>query len=232
MEFGLIALLLGAAYIVHGILHRPRPALEVALEHLERGASVRAECVAEQALRTAKREPRSLAAGKAGVDFAQILIGVGDGRRARSVLAEAVEVLRAHGADLSRAEALQASLTDEAPAEVDGEWRFASGSEVLPPTAPAVLAAAAPVAAKVADRCPSTGGCGCGPAGVVEPEASSAFAELLSGGRAAGLIGAAEIRREGDNFTPRITVTGDLSAEEERVVERAVRGAMGVLFGA
>jgi hypothetical protein len=216
MEFGLIAFFLGAAYLLHAALHKPRPALEVALEHLDRGASVRAECVAEQALRLAQRKPRSLGAGEAGVDLAQVLIRVGDGRRARTVLHEAVEVLRAHDADLTRAEALQAKIVvdDGDPLAEDGEWRYAPGPDVVPPAALAPPAATLPMNSKVADRCP-TGGCGCGPPGVVDPEASRAFAELLSGGRAARLIGAAEIRCEGDNFTPRVTVNGDLSAEEE-----------------
>ncbi len=85
-------------------------------------------------------------------------------------------------------------------------------------------------APKIADRCAS-GGCGCGPAGVVDADASRAFAELLDGGRASGLVSAAEVRRDGDKLVPRVTVVGDLTSEQERTLERAVQGAMGVLFG-
>ncbi len=223
MEFGLIAIALGVGYVLHSIFRPRRAPLDIALEHLENGAPVRAECVAEQAFRTANRRPKSLAAGEAGVDLALILIAVGDIRRARTVLQESAEVLRAHGVDLGRAEALQAKLGDtvEEPISEDGEWQMVPSDEP-------VVAATGP---QIADRC-ATGGCGCGPPGVVEPEASRAFADLLAGGRAAGLIGAAEIRRDGDQLTPRVTFTGDLTREEEQVVERAVKGAMGALFGA
>ncbi len=222
MEFGLIAIALGVGYVLHSIFRPRRAPLDLALEHLENGSPVRAECVAEQAFRAANRRPKSLAAGEAGVDFALILIAVGDISRARKILDEAVSVLGTHGVDLGRAQDLQATLTHspEAPASEDGEW------QMVPSDAPV----AASTDSQIADRC-STGGCGSFTPGVVEPEASRAFAELLAGGRAAGLIGAAEIRREGDRLTPRVTFTGDLTGEEEKVVERAVKGAMGVLFG-
>ncbi len=224
MEFGLIALLLGVGYVVHSIFRPHRSPLDTALEHLENGSPVRAECIVEQAYRKATRRPKSLAAGEAGVDLALVLIAVGDVRRARTVLDQAVTILGTHGVDLGRADALRTKLADtpEAPVSEDGEW------QTVPATEPVVTPAGPP---QIADRCAS-GGCGCGPAGVVEPEASRAFADLLAGGRAAGLIGAAEIRREGERLTPRVTFTGDLSNEEEKIVERAVKGAMGVLFGA
>ncbi len=224
MEFGLVAIALGVGYVLHAFFRRRRAPLDVALEHIENGAPVRAECVAEQAYRAASRRPNSLAAGEAGVDFALVLMAVGDMRRARTILETAVTVLATHGVDLGRAEALQEKLAvvPVAPAEDESEW------QIIPAQAPMP----APAGPRIADRCPASGGCGCGPAGVVEPEASRAFAELLAGGRAAGLIGAAEIRRVGERLTPRVTFAGDLTGEEEKVVERAVQGAMGVLFGA
>ena len=85
---------------------------------------------------------------------------------------------------------------------------------------------------KVADRCDSTGGCGsCGPDGVVDPDASRAFANLLAEGRAGAFVRGAEIRRDGDQLIPRVTLKRDLTDADERTVERAVQGAMGVLFG-
>ncbi len=234
MEFGVIFLLLAVGYLAHRAFHRPRPALEVALAHLEAGSPVRAEYVAEQALRAAREG--SLAAGEAGVDLATILVRVGDLRRAREVLERAQAVLGATGAPLERALALEATL-DEATDGADPE-PWAVGLEGEAPSDAAMrlalgAAEAQPADAepRIADRC-GGGGCGCAtPAGVLDPEASRAFAELLQGGRAQGLVRAAEIRRDGDRLIPRLTVNGDLDAEQERTLERAVQGAMGVLFG-
>ncbi len=226
MEFGVIVLVLAVGYIVHRAFSKPRPTLEVALEHIERGSPVRAEYVAEQALRAA-RGPADK--GEAGVVLAHVLLRVGDPRRAREALEAATPLLREAG----RTDALRAaeahleeidealSVAPEPEADEEALWLTLGGPDSDPPAADGPA---------VADRCAS-GGCGCGPAGVVDAEASSAFARLLAEGRASDLVKAAEIRRDGDALVPRVTVNGELSAEQERTLDQAVRGAMGVLFG-
>lgn len=237
MEFGVISLVLLVGYVLHRVFHRPRPTLDIALEHIERGAPVRAEYVAEQALRAA-RGPG--AKGRAGIVLALVLVRVGDYRRAREAIDEAIDRLKEAVDDAGIAKALEHRaviddaladappgdpLLDGGPGASDAAMRLALGPAVGAPEAEA------PDPSRIADRCAATGGCGCGPAGEVDADASRAFAELLEGGRASGLVRAAEVRREGDKYIPRVTVVGELTSEQERTLERAVQGAMGVLFG-
>ena len=230
MEFGVIAIVLAVGYVLHAFFHRPKPALDVALGHLAEGNPVRAEYVVEQALRAQKAG--SLAAAEAALDVAQVLRRTGDLGRALENIDAAAAVLGAQGAPLTRATALRADIEQargEAPPEDDTPWHLAVAAGG--PVAPEPMEPAGPEP-KVADRCDSTGGCGsCGPDGVVDPDASRAFANLLAEGRAGAFVRGAEIRRDGDQLIPRVTLKRDLTDADERTVERAVQGAMGVLFG-
>jgi hypothetical protein len=220
MEFALIAFALGIGFALRRLFTRPRPVLEVALEHLARGAPVRAEHVAERAVRAARR-PADRA--RARLVLARVLVETGELRRAAATLDEAMPVLREAGDEAAHAEAAaMRARIDEARAagpagDVDAVFDVA-------PEAPSTDEPA------IADRC-GGGGCGgCRVDGELQPDASRAFAGLLQQGGAAGLVRAAEIRRDGDRLVPRVTLAGNLTPEQERTVEQAVRGAMSALF--
>ncbi len=223
MEFGVIAIIIAVGYVVHRLFYRPKPALEVALAHLAEGAPVRAEYVVEQALKAQK--PGTVEQAEALLDVAQILSRTGDLSRASQSVDRAVEIFEHRKAPLTRATELRERIAtghSETPEQDEVPWHLAVATASVAPEP----------AANVADRCDATGGCGsCGPGGVVDPDASRAFAKMLAEGRAGDFVRGAEIRRDGDQVVPRVTLKSDLSDDDERTVERAVRGAMGVLFG-
>lgn len=229
MELGILAVVVVVGFALRRLFTPRRSALEVALEHIANGAPVRAEHVAEGALRAARR-PADRA--QAQVVLARVLMETGDLERAGAALDEALAYFREAGdaEALARATEMRAVIEEAralAPAPDDDLTAVeASVRRALMGDATAV-AATAPA---IADRCAS-GGCGCGPAGELDADASRAMAELLQQSRAAGLVRAAEVRREGDRLVPRVTLVGELSPEEERTVERAVEGAMRTLFG-
>ncbi len=226
MEFALLAFALGVGYALRRLFTRRRSVLEVALEHLARGAPVRAEHVAERAVRAARR-PADRA--RARLVLARVLVETGELRRAAATLDEAQPVLDEVGDEAARAEAAaMRARIEEARATVPaGDGDPGAAIDLAPGGAPD---APPPDPPSIADRC-GGGGCGCRVEGELHPEASRALARLLQQGGAAGLVRAAEIRRDGDRLVPRVTLAGNLTPEQERTVEQAVRGAMSTLFG-
>lgn len=93
-----------------------------------------------------------------------------------------------------------------------------------------LLAQQAVEAAEAASCGRGGGGCGsCGPKGVVDPEASRLFAEVIASKVPAGVIKAVEMRREGDVLTPRVIVARTLDDDEQKHLTEAVRESMGTV---